>query len=433
MKKFILMALCIACTTNISAQKDMVVHKKDGTTIRIPMILKPTVSFWGKNVTKDNDYVTVSEISGKKDGHDITVSVPEGSDYILQAFDSCGVVWSSTPGVTIENGVKASLINDGYDRRHYQIAGHSLDYETEYYYRAYVCKYGLTYYSEEKSHIFYQNIRTFIGYTPEWDFEQSAYVYPTDEAFKSGFKGFTGIECSDTSLAVLKEEWKAYLTQDKAKELIAKGGEIKKCHEGDLCYINEISEDFINAMFEEGTSDCTWDINYDTDYNGEALYTRMCTIDTVICDSKWDVEGNIYWKATSTFASAHPCVGINLPNALPGYTYKISITFAPDTEAEADSLALPNKVNLSVIESDENGKMPTTGKTINNPDTGSRDFEPGNTLECSTINVEWNATDFQKRIIQIRSKFKSTERNIYSRTLRIAKVAVELKKKEATK
>ena len=238
MKKYILMVLCIACTTNLLAQKDMVVHKKDGTILRIPMDMNPALDFWGKTQTKDNDYVTVSEIRGKKDSNEITVSTPEGSNYNLWTYDECGVVVSATPGVTIENGLKASLIDDENDKRHYQIEGDSLDYDVEYFYRAYICKYGLTYYSEEKSHTFYQDISAVIGYTPEWDFEQSAYVMPSDTAFKIGFKEFTGIECSDTSLAVLKKEWSAFLTQDKAKELLAKDGELKKCHEGDLFYLN---------------------------------------------------------------------------------------------------------------------------------------------------------------------------------------------------
>jgi len=429
MKKFILMALCIACTTNISAQKDMVVHKKDGTTIRIPMILKPTVSFWGKNVTKDNDYVTVSEISGKKDGHDITVSVPEGSDYILQAFDSCGVVWSSTPGVTIENGVKASLINDEYDRRHYQIANDSLDYETEYYYRAYVCKYGLTYYSEEKSHTFYQDIRTFIGYTPEWDFEQSAYVYPTDEAFKSGFKGFTGIECSDTSLAVLKEEWKAYLTQDKAKELIAKGGEIKKCHEGDLCYINEISEDFINTIFTEGVFHLSPSSSLNlTEINGKPAYTKVCIIPptTITCDESWGI--NQYVKFVPTATTTNPSLGFNLPYAIPGYTYNITIIFAPDTEAEADSLAKSNKVNMSFFGSDNNGNIPTRGENIINPEDNTRNFVFDNALKCDTATIAREVSSMQNCIIQVASKVSSKENNKYSREIRIAEIIVERKK-----
>ena len=142
------MVLCIACTTNLLAQKDMVVHKKDGTILRIPMDMNPALDFWGKTQTKDNDYVTVSEIRGKKDSHDITISTPEGSNYNLWTYDECGVVWSSAPGVTIENGLKASLIDDEYIKRHYQIEGDSLDYDVEYFYRAYISKYGLIYYSE---------------------------------------------------------------------------------------------------------------------------------------------------------------------------------------------------------------------------------------------------------------------------------------------
>lgn len=432
MKKYILMVLCMACTTNIMAQKDLVIHKKDGTILRIPMDMNPALDFWGKTQTKDNDYVTVSEISGKLISHDITVSTPEGSNYNLWTYDECGVVVSATPGVTIENGLKASLIDDEYIKRHYQIEGDSLDYETPYYYRAYVCKYGLTYYSEEKSHIFYQDISSFIGYTPEWDFEQSAYVMPTDTAFKIGFKEFTGIECSDTSLVVLKGEWKAYLTQDIAKELIAKGGELKKCHEGDLLYINEVGSDFFEALFTEGVFniDIPNSINYENDY------TRNCEtpLPKVDCDESWGIEGNAYWITTPTTNMVQPQIAVNLPYALPGYSYKISVIFAPDTRAEADTLATRNKVRFNFFGSDEYGLFPSRGTSIYIPGTKTRDFEPENALKCDTIDINIEAESIKRSMLQIASNVSSSliRAGKHSREIRIAGIIVERKKKETT-
>ena len=432
MKKYILMVLCMACTTNLLAQKDMVVHKKDGTILRIPMDMNPALDFWGKTQTKDNDYVTVSEISGKKDSHDITVSTPEESDYVLWSFDECGVVWSSAPGVTIENGLKASLIDDEYIKRHYQIEGDSLDYDTEYFYRAYVCKYGLTYYSEEKSHIFYQDISSFIGYTPEWDFEQSAYVMPTDTAFKIGFKEFTGIECSDTSLAVLKKEWPAYLTQDKAKELIAKDGELKKCHEGDLFYLNEADSDFFEALFTEGV----FNIDIPNSINYENNYTKNCVtpLPKVDCDESWGIEGNAYWITTPTTNLVQPQIAVNLPYALPGYSYKISVIFAPDTRAEADSLATRNRVRFNFFGSDNSGKLSSKGTTIYIPGTKTRDFEPENALKCDTIDINIEAESVKYSMLQILSNVSSSliRAGKHSRENRIAGIIVERKKKEAT-
>ena len=432
MKKYILMAMCIVCTTNLLAQKDMVVHKKDGTILRIPMEMNPALDFWGKTQTKDNDYVTVSEIRGKKNSNEITVSTPEGSNYNLWTFEECGVVVSATPGVTIENGLKASLIDDEYIKRHYQIEGNSLDYDTEYFYRAYVCKYGLTYYSEEKSHIFYQDISSFIGYTPEWDFEQSAYVMPTDTAFKIGFKVFTGIECSDTSLIVLKGEWKAYLTQDIAKELIAKGSELKKCHEGDLLYINEVGSDFFEALFTEGVFniDIPNSINYENDY------TRNCEtpLPKVDCDESWGIEGNAYWITTPTTNMVQPQIAVNLPYALPGYSYKISVIFAPDTRAEADTLATRNKVRFNFFGSDEYGLFPSRGTSIYIPGTKTRDFEPENALKCDTIDINIEAESIKRSMLQIVSNISSRliKEGKHSREIRIAGIIVERKKKEAT-
>lgn len=431
MKKYILMVLCMACTTNIMAQKDLVIHKKDGTILRIPMDMNPALDFWGKTQTKDNDYVTVSEISGKLISHDITVSTPEGSNYNLWTYDECGVVVSATPGVTIENGLKASLIDDEYIKRHYQIEGDSLDYDTEYFYRAYVCKYGLTYYSEEKSHIFYQDINSFIGYTPEWDFEQSAYVMPTDTAFKIGFEEFTGIECSDTSLAVLKGEWKAYLTQNIAKELIAKGGELKKCHEGDLLYINEVGSDFFEALFTEGVFniDIPNSINYENDY------TRNCEtpLPKVDCDDSWGIEGNAYWITRPTTSMVNPQIAVNLPYALPGYSYKISVIFAPDTRAEADTLATRNKVRFNFFGSDSSGKLASRGTTIYIPGTQKRDFEPENALKCDTIDINIEAESMKYSMLQIVTNVSSSLlKKGYSRENRIAGIIVERKKKETT-
>lgn len=431
MKKYILMVLCMACTTNIMAQKDLVIHKKDGTILRIPMDMNPALDFWGKTQTKDNDYVTVSEIRGRKDSNEITVSTPEGSNYALWTYDECGVVVSATPGVTIENGLKASLIDNENYERHYQIEGDSLDYDTEYFYRAYVCKYGLTYYSEEKSHIFYQDISSFIGYTPEWDFEQSAYVMPTDTAFKIGFKEFTGIECSDTSLAVLKDEWPAYLTQDIAKELIAKGGELKKCHEGDLLYINEVGSDFFEALFTEGV----FNIDIPNSINYENNYTKMCEtpLPKVDCDESWGIEGNAYWITRPTTSTVNPQIAVNLPYALPGYSYKISVIFAPDTRAEADTLATRNKVRFIFFGSDEYGLFPSRGVNIYIPGTKTRDFEPENALKCDTIDINIEAESMKYSMLQIVSNVSSSLlKKGYSRENRIAGIIVERKKKETT-
>ena len=426
------MVLCIACTTNLLAQKDMVVHKKDGTILRIPMEMNPALDFWGKTQTKDNDYVTVSVISGKKDNHEITVSMPEGSNYNFWTFDSCGVVMSSTPGVIMENGLKANLIEEYTDdARKYQIKGDSLDYDTEYYYRAYVCKYGLTYYSEERSHTFYQDAEAYLGYTPEWDFEQSAYVVPTDTAFKVGFKEFTGIECSDTSLAVLKKEWSAYLTQDKAKELIARDGELKKCHEGDLFYLNEAGNDFFEALFTEGV----FNIDIPNSINYENYYTKNCEtpLPKIDCDESWGIEGNAYWITPPTTSMVNPQIAVNLPYALPGYSYKISVIFAPDTRAEADSLATRNKVRFNFFGSDNSGKLSSNGTTIYIPGTKTRDFEPENALKCDTIDINIEAESVKYSMLQIVSNVSSSllKKGGYSREIRIAGIIVERKKKEA--
>lgn len=441
MKKYILMVLCMACTTNLLAQKDMVVHKKDGTTLRIPTDVKHRVWFWGKNETSYGDYVFASDISGYRDVHSLFLRL--NSKYVNTTNSTCGILWSETPGVNEENGKEAILTGTSTDNEmyvnnkpndvvHYKLDNsNDLSFDTPYYYRAYVERYGKRYYSEEKSHTFYQGISSFIGYTPEWDFEQSAYVMPTDTVFKIGFKEFTGIECSDTSLVVLKGEWKAYLTQDIAKELIAKGGELKKCHEGDLLYINEVGSDFFEALFTEGVFniDIPNSINYENDY------TRNCEtpLPKIDCDESWGIEGNAYWTTPPTTSMVNPQIAVNLPYALPGYSYKISVIFAPDTRAEADTLATRNKVRFNFFGGDEYGLFPSRGTSIYIPGTQTRDFEPENALKCDTIDINIEAESVKYSMLQIVSNVSSSLlKNGYSRENRIAGIIVERKKKEAT-
>lgn len=437
MRKYILMVLCIFCTTYISAQekevrKDLVIHKKDGSKFIVPIEVKHTVEFWGQNEVKDNDYVQVGDVSGPLENHSVNMTLNDKMTYdhkkSKERYSDYGIVWSTEPGVTIENGEKAIQI-DEYSCN-FKIGNNQLPSydETTYYYRAYVTIYDKTYYSEEKSHTFYPHIVN-VSVPQNWNYAESAYVYPTEDAFKAAFLKAVGTECSDVSFTILEACWRKYITVDKAKELLASAdGEIKKFYEGDVFFINEISEDFINTIFTEGTFHLsTESINYDESY------TNFGIIDTVECDESWQITGNAYWRTTPTNVATRPKVGINLPLVLPSFTYNITIIFAPDTEAEADSLATASKVRFTYYKSTAKGNLSSKDGNITNPETGSRDFIIDNALKCDTATIAIEATDLQENLIQIQSSVTRSELDKgYSNEIRIADIIVERKKIVAT-
>jgi len=128
-----------------------------------------------------------------------------------------------------------------------------------------------------------------------------------------------------------------------------------------------------------------------------------------------------------------PQIAVNLPYVLPGYSYKISVIFAPDTRAEADTLATRNKVHFKFFGSDEHGELPSRGTSIYVPGTKTRDFEPENALKCDTIDINIEAESVKYSMLQIVSNVSSSLlKNGYSREIRIAGIIVERKKKEAT-
>jgi hypothetical protein len=129
-----------------------------------------------------------------------------------------------------------------------------------------------------------------------------------------------------------------------------------------------------------------------------------------------------------TATTTNPSLGFNLPYAIPGYTYNITIIFAPDTEAEADSLAKSNKVNMSFFGSDNNGNIPTRGENIINPEDNTRNFVFDNALKCDTATIAREVSSMQNCIIQVASKVSSKENNKYSREIRIADIIMERKK-----
>lgn len=439
MRKYILMVLCIFCTTYISAQekevrKDLVIHKKDGSKFIVPIEVKHTVEFWGQNEVNDNDYVQVGDVSGPLENHSVNMTLNDKMTYdhkkSKERYSDYGIVWSTEPGVTIENGERAKNTDD-IDENPYTFKIGENQYaheETTYYYRAYVTMYDKTYYSEEKSHTFYPHIVN-VSVPKNWNYAESAYVYPTEDAFKAAFLKAVGTECSDVSFTILEVCWRKYITVDKAKELLASAdGEIKKFYEGDVFFINEISEDFINTIFTEGTFHLsTESINYDESY------TNFGIIDTVECDESWQITGNAYWRTTPTNVATRPKVGINLPLVLPSFTYNITIIFAPDTEAEADSLATASKVRFTYYKSTAKGNLSSKDGNITNPETGSRDFIIDNALKCDTATIAIEATDLQENLIQIQSSVTRSELNKgYSNEIRIADIIVERKKIVAT-
>ena len=173
MKKYIIAILGMAFTLQLTAQKVLVIHKKDGTVIEVPVTSK--ISFSGKAVVNDGEYTqieveSITETVGKQPQANISINIKGCQLQGNFTPDSYGCIYGTTPGLTIDNGtvVSGTVIPFEY-------------YET-YYFRSFVKYRGETYYSEEVSAEVLPAMEWYGIYADAEYYGQSGYVHPIDEA-----------------------------------------------------------------------------------------------------------------------------------------------------------------------------------------------------------------------------------------------------------
>ncbi len=447
MKKYIFMALILQCSLNALAQnteKIMVIHKSDGTTIEKNLFFNNIcLDVWGKYTVNDDDYVTITNIIETRTSIVINVEFPyEG---VLSIGEEKGVVWGLDKEEVINNkGYYASerIVSDNEGNPIYTYEINFTEdmpkiYDTPYYFRAYVTVEGITYYSEVQEYVCPpvlmldqltlspgSEVLSMYGY----------YVAPTDEAFAELVRAKTGEECSDTSLYALQNEWLDYITPERAYAMDKTNGTYRYCTDCDVFLLNTVPEEFVQHVFSEQTFNIPLDqLNMST-YQSNSTISSTLTKNMVLpptivlCGGSWGVPENCYWQYVPTNATTgNPCAGLDMPLYIPGYTYKISVVFAPETNSELEPL--PHKLRFKMFESVENELLSASSVTPFVASDGSNNFILDNAVKCDTVVYEWTSTNIRRNVLQIESYVRTTaDRKKYSRTLRVVGVFVERKK-----
>ena len=413
MKKYIIAIVGLAFTLQMTAQKVLVIHKKDGSAIEVPF--GSNISFTGKAKVNDNEYTRLSNINlvtnvneGEKPYMEVTIDEKGTQAYgNFVPTEGKGFLYSMTTGVTIESG--KSVIPDAENK----VTLTDLDFNTTYYLRSYVTYQGNIYYSQETP------VNTGLPYmswygvkaNPE-KYKQTGYVHPTDAALEALFAKYSeNFKSSDSDFRIkrLEEIWLDYLTENKAKELVAKCSSKLDCKDGTIYLLDEIGDDFM-AMFD----------NAEVNLKGnEGILDTLCksysAIEEKVCDASLNVPNNTYYVFEPTTPNARPTIVYLIDRPmLAGRTYEVQITLAPNTYAEEGK---PNYLTISHL----NGNLTQGGDYSTN--SLVKNYET-NATACETLTYTFTPSEFGENAIQIESRGIAALKK-YDLAPRIATISVK--------
>lgn len=414
MKKFIIAIVGLAFTLQMVAQKVLVIHKKDGSSIEVPF--GSNISFTGKAKVNDNEYTRLSNINLVADVNEgekpyLEVSIDERGTMTYGNFsptEGKGLLYSTTTGVTIENG--KSVVPTAENK----VVLTNLEFNTTYYLRSYVTYQGNVFYSKETPVTTGLPSMSWYGVKADPEkYKRTGYVHPTDVALEALFSKYSdSFESRDSDLRIkmLEEIWLEYLSVNKAEELAAKCSNKLECKDGTIYQLDEIGDDFM-MMFD----------NVEANLKGnEGLIDTLCAnytkIETIVCDASLNVPNNTYYVFEPTTPNARPTIVYLIDRPmLAGRTYEVQITLAPNTYAEEGK---PNFLTISHL----NGNLTQKGKYSTT--SLAKNYET-DAVACETLTYTFTPSEFGENAIQIESRGIAALKDKYDLSPRIASINVK--------
>ncbi|MBO5026155.1 MAG: hypothetical protein J6C86_08475 [Bacteroidaceae bacterium] len=393
--------------------------------------------FYGKAVVHDDDYVKLNEtpkVSVDFYGYDLgSASVASAELYLKfqpKGFGIGGICYSTMRGVTVDNGKVVDFdpddssidYNYSYDFPSGDILVfnriHNLAIDADYYYRAFTRVEGKIYYSSEQHFSTKPSMSEMLNDSTGIvvpDVYSKGVICLTNEAwekFCTRFPYFTTRENSKRNEILFKQWLKKGFAKVKDSEADGISDSTFVCTDGVVYYVDEVPDNFMDAFsFDEIKID-GWD------YCEECGNNRIEEVTKIECDEIYGIPGNTYAVFTRGVAS-HPVVNYNCPNfLLSNYKYNIEFVMAPETR---DGIVKKkNQFRASL-----RGIYPLGTHDENLVDKeGNRYFE-SDSLECTTVSLDVVPRDFGMYDIEMMSYFRSTERNRYTRELRIVGIRVK--------
>ncbi len=372
MKRIISAALCVIFSVGLFAQNAIIIHMKDGTKKEFPIKAVGGLDFVGKAKVNDGEYTSISGTnlySGANLDIKLTVAFHTDDPFIGEATpqygNNCGVLYSTTPNVTIETGeliqmtdnrisAVTNLANASFDA----VLGNSaifeeiknsypvdLEFETTYYFRSFVRNMGSSgpeyFYSNEVSVNTGKPSMAYYGVTVDpASYAETGYIMPTDSAWASFAERYPYFTVKDGCKDAISECWHFYMKENIAT-LKSQCSTVYECREGTLYILDNISDDFGDFALEFYKKEFTT-IGFTEDY-------RDANDVVIICDTTWGFIGNRYYEYRPIAETSLPEATIKLGEPLlANYNYKFEIMLAPDVTG-ADTLATKYSINFKCL------------------------------------------------------------------------------------
>ncbi|MBQ2167038.1 MAG: hypothetical protein II447_09695 [Bacteroidaceae bacterium] len=207
---------------------------------------------------------------------------------------------------------------------------------------------------------------------------------------------------------------------------------VEECVDGNLYVFSEpLPEDVVTHLWNYLTSDFEMQPTIDnlqtnsfwTNYNSTSLQFMSC-------DESLGVPYNSYLYASPTSSTRNTEFALNIDKALLPVPHEIEIVFAPSLTD--DTPFLPTQARFAWYEYDsEHSSFPTSGAYQFRDETGSRNFVFGDSVRCDTVLMTYYPSKMTvKNMLQFSSYVTTSQRNTYTKHMRVAKISVRLKKED---
>lgn len=411
MKKYILAICCMVFVGQAFAQvKTYFVHKKDGTTIELPVGTKK-LDLSGRAVVEEDDYIYIEFIEpivhfGQMPSIKIHINKPY-LGWTRVEYETVGIYISKADEPQTASRILMDMTEFGPTNT---LSVENLEFNTSYTCRAFVTYRGNEYYSREHSISFGKPSMDWYQLDiPEKLQDAGIYVHPSEAAWENLFARDSSLYTKGSAnikkrKEIMDQKWREYLTVEKARTLATQCDSAYDCADGTIYLLDEIGPDFVN-MFN---------LPYETFMYGTKglaeLDSKTIGPDTIVCPESLNVPGNTYYRFRPTSASVNPVVTYQMDQPLlVGKEYEVEIVVAPD--ALNDSLPLPTKLRI-YYEGIKSERLESSFET--------------SVDKCDTLKYVIQATSFVENAIEIQTQVSSREmKKTHTREIRLVYIRVK--------
>lgn len=391
MKKIILSILSVVVALTATAQNfnvnAVVICKTDGTRDTITVARQSSAfnsSFYGKENPVDDDYIQLSFTLS--DYYDITCScslTPVGQN---APYDSYGIMLSSNHIDSIPKYSYNGYYGQGlyivdtqqwyrysyeqYIGGKYEYVYYASDIEQSfrfvpgqnYYARAYYLLDGKAYYSSEIDLRAAKTLNAVQNYYySDYANMGNSLVVKIDAEKIFGAHADLFGAVTDYKKMLLAQYISRTLTTKDQSELLTMATKTEECDDGTLYILDDVPASVLDEALQLIDNDLKatryLQANKDNVYT-EGTYTTSfgtsnCNPKMVTADEKWGIRENQYLVTVPTMTTARPRIAFELNHLVQaGKMYDVTLTFAPNTENEEDSLSVYFYVTIANLKDD---------------------------------------------------------------------------------